>query len=366
MVNFLDLKKQYLSIKDEIDKAIFGVIDESAFIGGKYVKIFEDNFAEYLNAKYVIAVGNGTDALEIALWGLNLPKNSEVIVPANSFIATSEAISRNNLKVVFADIGSDYLIDTKSIERLISDKTSAIVVVHLYGQPSDMDEIEKIAKKYNLKIIEDSAQAHGATYKNRKIGTFGDVSTFSFYPGKNLGAYGDGGAIVTNNKELANRCRMYANHGRSQKYNHEFEGRNSRLDGIQASILNVKLKYLDKWIEYRNRVANFYFENLKDTHFILPSIYKDRYSAFHLFVIRTKKRDELKEFLINRDIQSGIHYPIALPKLNAYSYLKEDYSNYFACKVDSELLSLPIGEHLSDEDLKEVIQALREFEEINL
>jgi len=232
MIKFLDLKKQYEEIKDEVNEAIFEVINDTAFVGGKYVDEFEKNFASYLGIKNTIGVGNGTDALEIALWSLDLPKESEVIVPANTFIATSEAVSRNNLKVRFVDCNKYYQINTKSIEENINENTSAIIAVHLYGHPANMKKIQKIAKKYNLKVIEDSAQAHGAEIDRIKVGNFSDVATFSFYPGKNLGAYGDGGCIVTNDDELANKIRMYSNHGRSEKYFHEFEGRNSRLDGI--------------------------------------------------------------------------------------------------------------------------------------
>ena len=206
-ISFLDLKKQYKLIDKEIDTAIKNVINDSAFIGGRYVQTFENNFAKYHNAKYCIGVGNGTDALEIALWSLDLPKDSEVIVPANSFIATSEAVTRNGLKIRFADCKEDYTICLNSIKKNISNNTSCIIAVHLYGQPCEIDKIINIANRYNLKVIEDSAQAHGATYKNKKIGTFGNLATFSFYPGKNLGAYGDAGAIITNNKELENRCR---------------------------------------------------------------------------------------------------------------------------------------------------------------
>jgi dTDP-4-amino-4,6-dideoxygalactose transaminase len=362
MVKFLDLKKQYLSMKDEIDIAIRNVIDDTAFVGGKYLKEFEESFSNYIGTKFCIGVGNGTDALEIALWSLELPSGSEVIVPANSFIATSEAVTRNNLKVIFADVGEDYLLSEDSIKSVITKNTKAIIPVHLYGQSCDMDMILNIAKEYKLKVVEDCAQAHGAKYKDQKVGTFGDLATFSFYPGKNLGAYGDGGAIVTNDEDLANRCSMYANHGRSDKYLHEFEGINSRLDGLQAAVLNVKLKYLDSWSSRRNEVANYYFEQLKDIEDItLPSVSEDRYSVFHLFVIRVKNRDELRKYLVDNGIACGIHYPVALPNLEAYKYLEEDYSNYFACNSDKELLSLPMGEHLETEDLKKVVDTLRHF-----
>ena len=231
MVKFLDLKSQYDSIKDEIDEAIKNVISETAFIGGKYVEQFEKEFAEFCQAKYCQGVANGTDALEIVIEALDLPKGSEIIVPANSFIASSESVTRSGHKVVFCDCDeSNYTISIPSLKSKITPNTKAIIAVHLYGHPCDMDEILAIAKEHNLKVIEDCAQSHGAEYKGKRVGAIGDAGTFSFYPGKNLGAYGDGGAIVTNDKELATKCKMIANHGRIEKYNHEFEGRNSRLD----------------------------------------------------------------------------------------------------------------------------------------
>lgn len=361
MIKFLDLKKQYLSIKDEVDIAIQGIIQDTAFVGGKKVQEFENNFATYHGAKYCIGVGNGTDALEIALWSLNLPKGSEVIVPANSFIATSEAVSRNGLKIVFADCKEDYTISVDSIKKLIGNNTSCIIPVHLYGQPCDIDEIVSIAKEYSLKVIEDSAQAHGAIYKDKKIGTFGDLATFSFYPGKNLGAYGDGGAIITNNQDLELRCRMYANHGRSSKFAHEVEGINSRLDGIQAAVLDVKLKHLDNWIQRRNEIATYYIENINNKNIILPKIKKNITHVYHLFVIRSNNRDLLKKHLQDNNIQSGIHYPVALPKLKAYENHTQNCDSFFACNSDSKLLSLPIGEHLSDEEIKIVVDVVNNF-----
>ena len=361
MIKFLDLKKQYENIKDEINLAIQNVINDTAFVGGKYLEKFENNFATYCDTKYCIGVGNGTDALQIALWSLDLPKNSEVIVPANSFIATSEAVTLNGLKIVFADCKEDYTICPKSIKSLITKNTSCIIPVHLYGQPCDMQEIMSIAKEYDLKVIEDSAQAHGATYKGQKIGSFGDLATFSFYPGKNLGAYGDGGAIVTNNQELEQKCRMYANHGRSSKFAHEVEGLNSRLDGIQAAILNVKLNYLDLWIKRRNEIANYYLENITNKDIILPTIKSDITHVYHLFVIRVKNRDELKQYLQDNGIQSGIHYPVALPKLEAYNYHTQNCNDFFSCKVDSELLSLPIGEHLENDEIEKVVSFINKY-----
>ncbi len=361
MIKFLDLKTQYLSMNTEIDEAIKSVINDAAFVGGKYVQSFENNFAKYQDAKYCIGVGNGTDALEIALWSLDLPKDSEVIVPANSFIATSEAVTRNNLNIVFVDCQDDYTICPKSIKKNITDKTSCIILVHLYGQPCDTDEIMSLSKDYNLKVIEDSAQAHGATYNNKKIGTFGNLSTFSFYPGKNLGAYGDGGAILTNDKNLEQRCRMYANHGRSSKFSHEIEGINSRLDGLQAAILDVKLRYLDSWIVKRNSIAKYYLENIKNDKIILPMIKQNITHVYHLFVIRCKKRDELKQYLEDSGIQSGIHYPVALPSLEAYSQHAQDCSSFKAYNIDKELLSLPIGEHLVKYEIIKIVEIINKF-----
>lgn len=363
MVKFLDLKSQYDSIKDEIDEAIKNVISETAFIGGRYVAKFEEEFAGYQEAKHCIGVGNGTDALEIAIEALDLPKRSEIIVPANSFIASSEAVTRAGHKVVFCDCDEhNYTISISSLKSKITPNTKAIMAVHLYGHPCEMDDILSLAKEYNLKVIEDCAQAHGAEYKGKRVGAIGDIGTFSFYPGKNLGAYGDGGAIVTNNEELAKKCKMIANHGRIEKYNHEFEGRNSRLDGLQAAILSVKLKHLNKWTEARIKVADYYFENLKDVEgIVLPKREDWATQVYHLFVIRTQKRDELQQYLKDNGIQSGIHYPISLPKLQAYAYTSQASEDFFANKSDVELLSLPIGEHLSEELINDVVKILKNF-----
>lgn len=361
MVKFLDLKKQYESIKNEIDEAIKNVISETAFIGGKFVEQFEKEFANYQQAKHCIGVANGTDALEIVIEALDLPKGSEIIVPANSFIASSESVTRSGHKVVFCDCDEhNYTISLQSLKSKITPKTKAIIAVHLYGHPCDMDEIITIAKEHNLKVIEDCAQAHGAEYKGKRVGAIGDVGTFSFYPGKNLGAYGDGGAIVTNSDELAKKCKMIANHGRIEKYNHEFEGRNSRLDGLQAAILSVKLKHLDIWTNTRIKVADYYLENLKDIkNIVLPKREEWAKQVYHLFVIRTQKRDELQQYLKDNGIQSGIHYPIALPKLKAYDYTGQASEDFFANKSDVELLSLPIGEHLNMEDIQFVIDKIK-------
>lgn len=363
MVKFADLKSQYDNIKEEIDDAIKSVISESAFIGGKYIEKFEKEFADYQQAKFCLGVGNGTDAIEIAIESLDMQKGSEIIVPANSFIASSEAITRSGHKVVFCDCDeNNYTISIPSLKSKITPNTKAIIAVHLYGHPCDMDELLVLAKEYDLKIIEDCAQAHGAEYKGKRVGAIGDIGTFSFYPGKNLGAYGDGGAIVTNSEELAKKCKMIANHGRVEKYNHEFEGRNSRLDGLQAAILSVKLKHLEEWTNQRIKIANYYLETLKDIKdIVLPKREDWAKQVYHLFVIQTKKRDELKQYLKDNGIQTGIHYPISLAKLKAYDYLGQRNEDFFANKSDKELLSLPMGEHLNYHDLEQIIIKIKEF-----
>jgi len=361
-ITFVDLKAQYYSIKEEIDQAISDVIETSAFIGGKFAKAFEGNFGNYIGVKNCIGVGNGTDALYIALRTLGVSEGDEVITVANSFIATSEAITMAGAKVVFVDCDKHtYNLDVDKIENVISPKTKAIVPVHLYGQPVDMDRINDIAKEHELFVVEDAAQAHGAEYQGERIGTIGDMACFSFFPGKNLGAYGDAGAIVTNNDELARKARMFANHGRIEKYNHEFEGTNSRLDGLQAAILDVKLKHLDKWIERRKAIAKMYDAALKDI-VITPSVLPDVKHVYHLYVIRIKDRDRVKELLADKGIATGIHYPIPLPFLKAYSYLGHKPTDFpVAYSMKDAILSLPIYGDMTDEQVEYVIANLKDI-----
>jgi len=361
MIKFLDLKDQYLTIKDEIDNIMEDVITNTAFIGGEYVDEFEKNFASYCNIKHCIGVGNGTDALEIALWSLDLEKNSEVLVPSNSFIATGEAVTRNGLNVKFVDCDEYFQMCPKSLKDNISINTSAVIVVHLYGEVSNLDEIVNLTKRNNLKLLEDCAQAHGAKYKGQTVGSFGDIATFSFYPGKNLGAYGDGGAIVTNIDELEMKCRQYSNHGRSSKFGHEFEGVNSRLDGLQAAVLNVKLNHLDSWIKRRNEIADKYLMGINNAEIILPKAKNDTLNVYHLFVLRCKNRDKLQEYLKELNVQTGIHYPVALPNLKAYEYINQDTSMFNATNIDKELLSLPIGEHLKDNEVEYIIEIINSY-----
>jgi dTDP-4-amino-4,6-dideoxygalactose transaminase len=363
MIRFLDLSAQYYSIKEEIDTAISSVIRDAAFVSGAYAKRFEEEFAASIEVDYCVGVGNGTDAIEIAIEALNLPKGSEIIVPGNSFIASSEAVTRSGHRVVFADVDPEcYTLTAGMVKEKLTEKTAAIIAVHLYGHPCDMDSLMALAKEHGLKVIEDCAQAHFAEYKGRRVGSLGDVATFSFYPGKNLGAYGDAGAITTNSQELATICRKIANHGRVAKYDHDFEGRNSRLDGMQAAVLSVKLPHLNAWTDRRIQLSNFYLQELVGIpDLILPVRKVWAKQVYHLFVVRTSQRDALKSFLAEHEIETGVHYPISLPKLAAYSYLGQGQDPMFVNHTDSMLLSLPIGEHLSIEQARYVVETVRQF-----
>ncbi len=364
-IQLVDLKAQYETIKNDIDSAIKEVISETAFIGGQYISKFEESFAKFCGVKHCVGVGNGTDALFIALSTLGIGAGDEVITVANSFIATSEAITRTGASVVFVDINpKTYNIDTNKIEKKITSRTKAIVPVHLYGQPADMDPILALAKKYNLKIVEDAAQAHGAAYKGQTIGSIGDMACFSFYPGKNLGAYGDGGAIVTSDDTLAKKARMFANHGRVDKYDHEMEGINSRLDGLQAAILAVKLRHLDAWSAARRKNAYLYNEYLQGTEVVTPIEIGNVKSVYHLYILRTKKelRRKLQDHLKSKGISTGIHYPIALPNLKAYSYLNHTRDDFpEATRASEEILTLPMYPELSGSQIRFIAQEVKEF-----
>ena len=362
-VKFSDLTFFNNIVKKEIEIKLAELISDSKFIGGDEKIKFEKEFAKYINVENCIGVGNCTDGLEIAIESLDLKPKSEIIVPANTFIATSEAVTRSGHKLVFADCNpKNYTISVESIKKNLTKNTKAVIVVHLYGQTADMDSIFKVLQNRNIKVIEDCAQAHGALYKGKKAGSIGDIGVFSFYPGKNLGAFGDAGCIVTNNELLAEKSRMISNHGRLDKYNHKFEGRNSRLDTIQAAILSIKLKHLDKINNIRIRNANIYFKELSNIDkIILPKKENWGQSVFHQFVIRVEKRKKLIDFLKNEGINTGIHYPIALPNLKAYSYLSKDYSKYFATQNDSNILSLPVSEHLNPEEINYVINKVKFF-----
>jgi dTDP-4-amino-4,6-dideoxygalactose transaminase len=360
-VPFVDLQAQYIAIKNEIDQAITDVIGKTAFIGGPCVNRFEEDFASYCSARYCIGVGNGTDALYIALRALGVGRGDEVITVANSFIATSEAITMTGAKVIFADCNPEtYNIDAEHVSRLVSPRTKAIVPVHLYGLPADMPSLTSLAGKHGLFIVEDAAQAHGAEINGRRVGAVGNAGCFSFYPAKNLGAYGDGGAIVTNDEALATKCRMIANHGRLSKYDHEQEGVNSRLDTLQAAILKAKLKHLETWTEGRRAAADCYCDLLKDSPVVTPVVNQGARHVYHLFVVRVKNREAVMRELKNRGIETGIHYPIALPNLMAYRYLgyrPEDFP--VATQYSQEILSLPMFPEISKDQLEYVCSQLR-------
>ncbi len=366
-IPFVDLKAQYRSIASEIDEAMAKVVADCAFIKGKYVHEFEANFSQFCQADYCVGVGNGTDSLFIALKALGIGAGDEVIVPANTFVATSEAVTLAGAKIVFVDCDPrSYNIDVGLIELGISSKTRAIIPVHLYGQPADMKTIREIAEKYGLKIIQDCAQAHGAEIDGKSLASFGDILCFSFYPGKNLGAYGDAGAIIPNDEELATQARMVANHGRISKYDHEFEGVNSRMDGIQGAVLDVKLKHLPAWTKKRRKNAGLYNKLLQGVgDIVTPYVADNVKHVYHLYVIRTKKRDGLQQYLKDKGIVAGIHYPIALPNLQAYRYLEHKPEDFpVASQYQNEILSLPMYPELTEEMVEYVAEKLKVFYEL--
>jgi dTDP-4-amino-4,6-dideoxygalactose transaminase len=363
MIKFLDLYAQYTELQAEMDAAMAAVIRESAYINGPQVASFERAFGAYIGAPHCIGVANGTDAIEIILDAMALPPGSEVIVPANSFVGSSEPVTRAGLKVVFADVEpSTYVLDVADVRRRITKKTKGIVAVHLYGHPAPMTELMELAREHDLKVIEDCAQAHGARMDGVSVGMLGHAGSWSFYPGKNLGAYGDAGAISTGDAELAKQCRMIANHGRVEKYNHLFEGRNSRLDSLQAAVLEVKLKRLDRWVDTRTRQAAEYSRRLAGVgDLTLPVTANGTRHAFHLYVVRTSRRDALQKALSDAGVQTGIHYPIALPKLKAYARLGQQNEPMFANRADLQVLSLPLGDHLTSGDLDHVVATIQTF-----
>lgn len=380
-VPFLDLRRQTRLLRSEIDAALGRVLERADFVKGAAVGDFEEAFADYQQSRECVAVANGTDALEIALAALGLPPNSEVIVPANSFIATSEAVSRSGLTVVFADVDETYTLDPHDVVGRITDKTSAIIAVHLYGQPADMESLSRLARDHGLRLVEDAAQAHGADIEGRRVGAIGDVGTFSFYPGKNLGALGDAGAITTNDAALATACRRLADHGRIGKYDHDREGRNSRMDTIQAAVLSAKLRHLDEWIALRRSAASTYMDLLASLdptatngggparsvwespvapgELRLPVVRPGVRHSYHLFVVRVDQRDVVRQRLSSAGVQTGIHYPTLIPRLAAYEAHPQHRAPYACGSWTSELLSLPMGEHMDETAVDRVATTLR-------
>ena len=359
-VPFVDLHAQYLAIKAEIDSAIAEVIAQSAFIRGKHVDAFEQAWAQTLKVKHCISCANGTDALYIAMRGLGIKAGDEVITTAHSWIATSETITQTGGRVVFCDTQEGtFNINPRLIEAKITKATVGIIPVHLCGQPADIDEIMRIAKKHNLWVIEDCAQAHLATYKGRLVGTFGNAATFSFYPGKNLGAYGDAGCIVTNDDALANWTATFARHG--GKGEHVMEGINSRMDGLQAAILNVKLPHLPAWTTARRRVAARYNELLSGINSLTtPKVGSDRTHVYHLYVVASDQRDSLKKALTDSEITTSLNYPKALPFYPAYAYLGHKPADFpVAYRNQSRILSLPIFPEMTNEMIEYVTDQTR-------
>jgi len=363
-VPFVDLQVQYFSLKEEIDNAIKDVVENSLFIGGEKVRMFENNFAQKYGVKHCVSLANGTDAIYITLKMLGIGEGDEVITTAHSWISTSETITQTGATPVFVDVEKDFFtLDPMLIKNKITSKTKAIIPVHIYGQMCDMDAITAIAKKYDLYVIEDCAQSHFSEYKGKKAGLFGDAGTFSFYPGKNLGAYGDAGCVITNNDKLSKKIRMFANHGSIKKHDHLIEGVNSRLDGIQAAILNVKLKKIISWT--RNRIVNasYYKNQLRDIpEILLPKVRSNSKHSFHLYVVRVKDRDKLKEYLSKKGISTAIHYPKALPLLKAYDYLGYTKSEIpISSKNQNQILSLPIYPELSEDQMNYIASSIKDF-----
>ena len=369
-IPFVDLKAQYRSIKDEIDKAIADVIENTAFVLGENVKNLEKDFAAYCNAKYAVGVGNGTDALYLALRAHGIGAGDEVITVPNTFIATTEAISLTGAGIGFVDIDPETCnMDPGKLEEYLEKhpgtpaKPKALIAVHLYGQAADMDPINQIAEKYNLVVIEDAAQAHGAEYNQRRVGSLGNSACFSFFPGKNLGAYGDGGMVVTNDEKIHEKILRLRNHGRTKKYLHEFEGVNSRLDNLQAAILLVKLKRLDGWNENRRNNAKKYDDLLSKVKGVtIPKIKDGNSSVYHLYVIQLDERDRLNDFLSEKGIAAGIHYPVPLHLQPAYKYLGLGEGTFpEAERISNRILSLPMFPELNDDQISRVVKAIEEF-----
>jgi dTDP-4-amino-4,6-dideoxygalactose transaminase len=363
-VPFADLTAQYQAHKQEFDAALAAVIARNAFIGGEFVREFEKAYADKYGVGHCISCANGTDAIYIVLRMLGIGAGDEVITTAASWISTSETISQAGATPVFVDVDDYFLLDVDQVEQRITPRTRAVIAVHLYGQAAPMDRLEKLCRARGLKLIEDCAQSHFAEWQGRRVGTIGDAATFSFYPGKNLGAWGDAGAIVTNDADLARKCRLYANHGALVKHQHEIEGINSRLDGLQAALLTAKLKHIDAWTAGRRRAAEAYGRALAGIPGIeIPRVRAGATHVWHLYVIRAQRRDELKAFLAKRDIETAVHYPTALPLLPAYGYLGYQASQVpRAAANQGTILSLPMFPEMTDEMIEYVARSIREFQ----
>lgn len=363
-IPFLDLRAPYLELKDDLDEAYKRVMESGWYILGKECETFETEFADYCGTKYCIGVGNGLDALHLILRAYEIGEGDEVIVPANTYIATWLAVSYAGAKPVPVEPDEKtYNINPILIEQVITKRTKAIIVVHLYGQPADMDLINDLAKKYNLKVIEDAAQAHGAKYKGCRAGSLGDAAGFSFYPGKNLGALGDGGAVTTNDPVLAEKVKVLRNYGSKIKYNNEVKGFNSRLDELQAALLRVKLSKLDEWNERRSKVACMYLQELKNCNdLIMPYVPEWVEPSWHLFVVRYPEKDELQSYLFKADIHTLIHYPIPPHLSEAYADMGYKVGDFpITERIAKSVLSLPIGPHFNYEEQLETVGRLNVY-----
>ena len=359
-VPFVDLKAQYLGIKDEIDIRIAETISSSGFILSQDVERFEGEFSRYCGTKECVGVASGSDALFLSLKALGIGLGDEVITVPNTFISTVDAITRTGAKPVLVDIDKEiYNMDVTMLDEAITEKTRGIIPVHLYGQPVDMDPVMELAEKHNLSVVEDACQAHGARYKGRRTGSIGDIGCFSFYPGKNLGAYGDGGAIVTGNRELAEKITMMRNYGQKEKNSHEFVGYNSRLDGMQAAVLRVKLRYLDDWNLMRRENASVYTSILEGSDAATPLISPDSEHVFHLYVVRHGQRDSLIKSLEKEGISAGIHYPTPVHLQKAYSHLGYREGSFPVSEAYAEeILSLPMFPELTREQIEFVCEKI--------
>lgn len=361
MINFLNLQQVNNRFRSEIIDVINNILDSGWYLQGEYNKEFSKNFAQYCQSKFCVGVANGLDALNLIIKAYGFGSGDEIIVPANTFIATILAISENGCTPVFVepDINT-YCINAELIEEKITSKTKAIMVVHLYGQAAPMEKIWALAKKYNLKIIEDAAQAHGAMYKGKKVGSLGDAAAFSFYPGKNLGALGDAGGVTTCDESLFKKVCAIANYGSDYKYHHIYKGVNSRLDEIQAAILNIKLKFLDSDNQRRREISKCYRTNIKNELITLPTTYDEESHVWHLFVVRTQYREEFLKYLEQNGVQTNIHYPTPPHKQGAYS----EYSSLslpITEKIHKEVVSLPISPIMTDEEMKRLVDIVNQW-----
>jgi dTDP-4-amino-4,6-dideoxygalactose transaminase len=363
-VPFLDLKAQYSTIKADIDKEISKVILSNAYASGPFVESFEEDFANFCGSKYCIAVSSGTSALHLALLSHGVSPGDEVITVPNSFIATSWAITYCGAKPIFVDVdSSNWLIDVDLIEEKITPRTKAILPVHLYGHPTNINAINKIAKKYNLEVIEDAAQAHASQYYKKRVGGMGNTACFSFYPGKNLGAFGEGGAVVTDSFEVATIIRKLRDHGQTKKYHHDMVGFNYRMDGIQGAVLGVKLKHLQQWTDARNEIAEIYNSRLSHIKNIqIPTTKKNVVSSYHIYAIHLDERDRLMEYMQENNISVGLHYPVPIHLQEAYRDLNHQLGDFPNAEKNANCcLSLPMFPELRSKDQNKVIQTIENF-----